>query len=37
MLKYRPLCIFLPKICAYGRDFDETKYMPFFLKKKMNY
>ena len=30
--KIRPLCIFLPKISAYRRDFDETKYMSF-LKK----
>ena len=25
----RPLCIFLPKMTAYRRDFDETKCMPF--------
>ena len=25
----RPLCIFLPKISAYRRDFDETKYVSF--------
>ena len=25
--KIRDLCIFLPKISAYRRDFDETKYM----------
>ena len=24
-----PLCIFLPKMSAYGKDFDETKYMSF--------
>ena len=23
----RPLCILLPKMSAYRRDFDETKYM----------
>ena len=28
----RPLCIFLPKINACRRDFDETKYMWFFIK-----
>ena len=27
--KIRPLCIFLPKISAYRRDFDKTKYMSF--------
>ena len=27
--KIRPLCIFLPKISAYRKDLDETKYMPF--------
>ena len=26
-IKIRPLCIFLSKISAYRRDFDETKYM----------
>ena len=30
--KIRPLYIFLPKMNAYRRDFDETKYKPF-LKK----
>ena len=29
--KIRPLCIFLPKIRAPRRDFDETKYMPFLI------
>ena len=24
--------IFLPKICAYRNDFDETKYMYFLIK-----
>ena len=28
----RPLCIFLPKISAYRRDFDETKYICFLIK-----
>ena len=27
-----PLCIMLPKLSAYGRDFDETKYMSFLIK-----
>ena len=30
--KVRPLCILLPKMTAYGRDFDETKYMSFLIK-----
>ena len=30
--KIRPLCIFLPKISAYGRDFDKTKCMSFLRK-----
>ena len=28
----RPLCVMLPKMSAYRRNFDETKYMPFFDK-----
>ena len=32
MVKNRPLCIFLPKISAYRRDFHETEYM-FILTK----
>ena len=28
--KIRLLCIILPKMSTYGRDFDETKYMFFF-------
>ena len=31
MLKNRPLCIFLPKMCAYSGYFDETKYVPFLI------
>ena len=27
--KIGPLCIFLPKMIAYRRDFDKTKYMLF--------
>ena len=30
--KNRPLCI-LPKMSAYRKDFNETKYMSFFLIK----
>ena len=30
--RIRPLCIFLPKMSAYRKDFDETKYMSFFIK-----
>ena len=30
--KIRPLCIFLPKMNAYRKDFDETKYMSFLIK-----
>ena len=30
--KIRPLCIFLPKMSAYGRDFDKTKCMSFLMK-----
>ena len=27
--KVRPLCVLLPKMNAYGKDFDETKHMFF--------
>ena len=30
--KTRPLCIFLPKMSAYGKDFDETKCISFLIK-----
>ena len=30
--KIGPLCIFLSKMNAYRKDFDETKYMFFFRK-----
>ena len=30
--KIRPLFIFLPKISAHRRDFDETKYIYFLIK-----
>ena len=30
--KVRPLWIILPKLIAYRRDFDETKYIPFLVK-----
>ena len=28
----KPLCVFLPKMTAYRKDFDETKYVSFLLK-----
>ena len=31
-IKIRPLYIFLPKMSAYRRDFDETKHMSFLIK-----
>ena len=30
--KVRPLCILLPKMSAYRKDFDETKYISFLIK-----
>ena len=30
--KMKPLCIFLPKMSAYGKDCDETKYVSFLIK-----
>ena len=27
--KVKPLCLILPKMSAYRKDFDETKYMVF--------
>ena len=30
--KVRPLCIALPKMSAYGIDFDKTKYTSFLIK-----
>ena len=30
--KIRPLCILLPKMSAYRKDFDETKSMSFSIK-----
>ena len=30
--KIRPLCVFLLKMSTYRKDFDETKYMSFFIK-----
>ena len=32
--KNRSLCIFLPKMSAYRRDFNDTKYMSFFSKQR---
>ena len=29
--KVRPLCIFIPKMSAYRRDFDENEYMSFLI------
>ena len=31
--KVRPSRMMFPKISAYGKDFDEMKYMVFFIKK----
>ena len=31
-INIRPLCIFLPKMSTYRKDFDETKYITFFKK-----
>ena len=31
--KIRSLCKFLPKMSAYRRDFGETKYVSFLIKK----
>ena len=30
--KIKPLCIFLPKMTSYRKDFDETKYISFLIK-----
>ena len=30
--KIKPLCIFLPKMTPYRKDFDETKYISFLIK-----
>ena len=30
--KIRPLCILIPKMSAYRKDFDETKSMSFSIK-----
>ena len=30
--KIKPLCIFLPKMTAYRKDFDETKYISSLIK-----
>ena len=29
--KVRPLCIFIPKMSAYRRDFDENEHMSFLI------
>ena len=31
--KITPLCIFLPKMSPYRRDFDDAKYISFFNKR----
>ena len=33
--KIKRLCIFPPKMTAYRRDFDEIKYMSFFIKEDL--
>ena len=30
--KFKPLCISLPKLSAYRKDFDRTKYVSFLIK-----
>ena len=30
--KSKRLCIFLPKMIEYRKDFDETKYISFLIK-----
>ena len=32
--KIRPLCVTLPKMSAYRRDFNGTKYMSFLIKNE---
>ena len=32
MLKIKPLCVFLPKMTAYRKDFDESKYISLLIK-----
>ena len=32
--KVRQLCVMLPKMSGYRRDFDETKYI-FFIRKRI--
>ena len=32
MVKDRASCIMIPKMSAYRRDFDETKYISFLIK-----
>ena len=33
--KNRPLCTPLPKMSAYGRYFDKSKYMSFLIKDEL--
>ena len=35
--KIKPLCILLPKITTYRKDFDETKYISFLTKNNGKY
>ena len=30
--KIKPLCIFLPKMSPYRKDFNETEYISFLIK-----
>ena len=32
MLKIKPFCVFLPKMTAYRKDFDESKYISLLIK-----
>ena len=31
-LFFKPSCLFLPKMTAYRKDVDETKYISFLIK-----
>ena len=33
--KFRPLCVFLPKMRTYRKDFHETQYMYFLIKDEL--
>ena len=34
-LKIRPLCLFLPKMSAYRRNFGKNKFMSFLIKDEI--